>query len=289
MRHTDHMARFTPPSPRSRRLGRELRALRTGAKLTLEQVGDHVRSSSSRLSRIENGEIKARPGDVMELLDLYGVDRAGEQGRTLLELARDLREAGWWQRMETLSQRYLTFIGFEAEASTLRNFEPILIPGLLQTERYATEVIAVGWETEHEAIAERVSARLKRQEVLTTAKPLRLHAVLSEAVLMADVGGSNVMGEQYDHLVQMSKLPNVTLQVLPFAAGAHLAKGGFAMLGFEQGDPDLGYIETLAGELFLEAPKEVSRLSATFDNLRMLSLSPAESVRLIRERRPRDE
>lgn len=286
MRQTDDVPRFTPPTPRSRRLGRELRALRTGAKLTLEQVGERLQSSPSRISRVESGEIKARPGDVMELLDLYGVDRAGEQGDALLELARQLKVAGWWQRMETLSQRYLTFIGFEAEANTLRNFEPVLVPGLLQTEEYAAAVVAVGRETEHDAIDELVSARLKRQEVLSADRPIRLHAILSEAVLLADVGGADVMHAQCEHLVRMSRRANVTLQVLPFAAGAHLAThGGFAVLGFEQDDPDLGYIETLAGELFLESAKEIDRLNIAFDNLRMLSLSPAESARRLQERR----
>jgi len=277
------MPRFTPPTPRSRRLGRELRGLREHSELTLEQVGHELRFSGSRLSRIESGEIKARPGDVMELLELYEV--SPEQRTVLIDLAREQRTPGWWARLGTLSQRYLTYIGFEAEAVALRNFEPILVPGSLQTEDYARAVIAVGRETEHDAIAEGVSARMKRQEVLRADRPLRLHAILSEAVLLCEVGGAQVMCGQCEHLIAMSALPNVILQVLPFGAGAHLAiYGGFAVLGFEEGDPDLGYIETLAGELFLESPKEIDRLNTAFDNLRMLSLSPAESVRLIQEK-----
>jgi len=277
------MPRFTPPTPRSRRLGRELRGLREHSKLTLEQVGHELRFSGSRLSRIESGEIKARPGDVMELLELYEV--SPDQRTVLIELAREQRTPGWWARLGTLSQRYLTYIGFEAEAIGLRTFEPILVPGLLQTEEYARAVIAVGRETEAEAIAERVNARITRQEVLRAARPLRLHAILSEAVLLCEVGGNVAMRGQCEHLVQMSTLPNVTIQVLPFAAGAHLASyGGFSVLGFEHDDPDLGYIETLAGELFLESPKEIDRLNTAFDNLRMLSLSPADSVRLIQEK-----
>lgn len=277
------MPRFTPPTPRSRRLGRELRSLREHSKLTLEQVGARLRSSGSRLSRIESGEIKARPGDVMELLEIYEV--SPEQRSVLIELAREQRTPGWWVRLGTLSQRYLTYIGFEAEAVTLRTFEPVLVPGLLQTQGYAASVIAVGRETEAEAIAERVSARMTRQEVLEAARPLRLHAVVSEAVLLCEVGGAEVMRGQCEHLVKMSALANVTLQVLPFAAGGHLASyGGFSVLGFEQDDPDLGYIETLGGELFLELPKEIDQLNTAFDNLRMLSLSPADSVRVVQER-----
>jgi hypothetical protein len=107
----------------------------------------------------------------------------------------------------------------------------------------------------------------------------------SEAAVLCEVGDAAVMRAQCERLVTMSAQPNVTLQVLPFLAGAHLAtNGGFNVLGFEEGDPDLGYIETLAGELFLESPKEIDWLNTAFDNLRTLSLSPAESARLIQEK-----
>jgi transcriptional regulator with XRE-family HTH domain len=275
----DHqgMPRFSPVTPRSRRLGRELRRLREARSLTLDEAGKLIESSGSRISRIESGEIKARPGDVMELLHAYGVPIDDDQATALLDMARQLREAGWWQRLDTLSLRYLTFIGFEAEATVLRNFEPTVVPGLLQTEEYARAVIGVGRETESEAIEQRLQARLKRQEILKRAKPLRLWAILSEAVLACEVGGPDVLREQLKHLVKMAALPNVTIQ--------HLAVyGGFAVLSFEQGDPDLGYIETLAGELFVEAPDQINKLTTVYDHLKTLSLSPAESVRLIKER-----
>jgi Domain of unknown function (DUF5753) len=115
--------------------------------------------------------------------------------------------------------------------------------------------------------------------------PLRMWAILSEAVLHCEVGSTDVQHEQLRHLVEMGKLPNVTIQVLPFTAGAHFAAhGGFAIMSFEKGDPDLGYIETLTGELFLESDQEIKKLTMVFDHLKTLSLSPADSVKLIRER-----
>ncbi|WP_405114668.1 DUF5753 domain-containing protein [Micromonospora sp. NBC_01405] len=276
------MPRFTPATPRSRRLGRELRKIRETKGLTGEETAKLVRCSSSRISRIESGEIKPRAGDVMELLVAYGIRIDEEPGTSLLEQARDLREEGWWQR---LGGRYATYIAYEEEAAELKNFEPMLVPGLLQTERYAREVNAIGRESDKDTINQRVAARMTRQEVLhRQPTPLRMHAILSEAAVRTEVGGPDVLREQLDHLVTLSRLPNVTIQVLRFEAGAHLAiSSGFALLTFEQDDPPLGYIETLAGELFLESSRDLVRLSAAYDNLRTLARSPAESVKLMKE------
>jgi len=254
--------------------------------MTLEDAGKALRCSPSRIQRIETGHIKARPGDVAELLLTYEVPLDSEQARELQTLARELGAPGWWQRLGTLSQRYLTLIGFESEATEIRWFEPTLVPGLLQTEAYARGVIAVGRETEHEVIEQRVRARLERQSVLTRERqPLRLWAILSEAVLHTEVGGPDVQREQLQHLVKVAKLPNVTIQVLPFTAGAHFAAhGGFGILSFAQGDPDLGYSETLTGELFVESDEEIGKLTMVFGHLKVLSLSPADSVKLIAER-----
>ncbi|MET7821622.1 helix-turn-helix domain-containing protein [Micromonospora zamorensis] len=280
--HDMPMPRFTPATPRSRRLGRELRKLREAKGLTGDGAAGVVRCSPSRISRIESGEIKPRVGDVMELLVAYGVKIDEEPGTSVLEQARGLREEGWWQR---LGGKYATYIAYETEAVELKNFEPMLVPGLLQTEAYAREVNVIGRETDPEGVKERVTARMTRQEVLhRKPTPLRLHAILSEASVRTEVGGPAVLREQLDHLVTLSRLPNVTIQVLRFEAGAHLADGsGFALLAFEPDDPPLGYIETLAGELFLESSRDMARLSAAYDNLRTLAMSPAESMKFIKE------
>ncbi|HET9657104.1 MAG TPA: helix-turn-helix transcriptional regulator, partial [Kineosporiaceae bacterium] len=252
----------------------------------MEEAAKQLGCSASRISRIETGDIKPRPGDVIELLMAYDVPLEGEPGTSLLAVARELRESGWWQRMDTLSSRYATFIAYEAEAVELRNFQPTLVPGLLQTEDYARAVSSVGRETDHEAIEQRVQARLTRQQVLSRGpSPLRLHAILSEATLLSEVGGQDVLRAQLEHIVRLAASPNVTVQVLRFAAGATLAdRGGFAILTFERDEPPLGYCESAGGELFLESPREIERLNAVFDHLKTLAMSPAESTKYIRER-----
>jgi len=200
-----------------------------------------------------------------------------------MEMARELREVGWWQRLSSLPHKFQTFLAYEEEATEVQNFEPTLIPGLLQTEAYARAVFTAGQERNTDAVEQRVRARLKRQELLARAKKsLRLHTIVSEAALLVEVGSSEVMREQFLHIVEMTRRTHITLQVLRFAAGAHMADhGGFVIMSFEEG-PHLGYIDTLGGSLFLEAPDEVRRLVTVYDHLRELAMSPAESVRFIK-------
>lgn len=287
MRDDQRMARFTPPTPRSRRLGRELRRLREARSLTQGDAAKLLKCSQQRIARIESGDIKPRPRDVLEILVAYDVPHDEEQGLALRAMAEQLREPGWWQRLNTLPARYVTFIAYEAEAADLRQFQPTLIPGLIQTRAYAHEVIRIGRETDQEEITQRVEARLKRQEVLTARQPpLRLQAIITEQALMLEVGDADLRREQLDHIIKVATLPNVTVQVLTLAAGAHLAvHGGFEVLTFADGDPPLGYIETLAGELFLESPEEIRRLTGVFEHLLSLALSPRESIRLIQEKK----
>jgi hypothetical protein len=254
--------------------------------MNMEAAAAKLDCSVSRVSRLESGDIRPRPGDVIELLMAYDVPLEGEPGKSLLALARELRGSGWWQRLDALSSRYATFIAYEAEAAEMRNFEPTLVPGLLQTEEYARAVNSVGRETDAEAIEQRVRARLTRQEVLARKpSPLDLHAILSEATLMFEVGGPDVLRGQLEHIAALAARPNITVQVLRFAAGATLAdRGGFAVLTFERDEPPLGYCETAAGELFLESPKEIERLTTIFDHLKALAMSPAASVKFIKER-----
>lgn len=287
MREDQRMARFTPPTPRSRRLGRELRRLREARNLTQGDAAKLLKCSQQRIARIESGDIKPRPRDVLEILVAYDVPHDEEQGLALRAMAEQLREPGWWQRLNTLPARYVTFIAYEAEATDLRQFQPTLIPGLMQTRAYAQEVIRIGRETDQEEITQRVEARLKRQEVLTARKPpLRLQAIITEQALMLEVGDADVRREQLAHIIKVAALPNVTVQVLTLAAGAHLAvHGGFEVLTFADGDPPLGYIETLAGELFLESPEEIRRLRGVHEHLLSLALSPRESMRFIQEKK----
>ncbi|WP_163511377.1 helix-turn-helix domain-containing protein [Fodinicola acaciae] len=282
------MPRFSPPTPRSRRLGRALKKLRTARErdLSLEKAAALIASSPARLSRIESGEIKARPGDVMEILVAYELSVDSEPGASLIEMARQLRETAWWSHLDQLPNKYVTFIAYEAEAALLRNFEPLLVPGLLQTEDYARAVSSVGREADEPGIDQRVTTRLRRQQVLhRRPAPLKFHAIVSEAALHCEVGDRDVLRQQLRHIANVSRLSNVTVQVLPFAAGAELAdRHGFAILTFEREDPTLGYTEMLTGQQLLSGAQEVARLDATYDHLRKLALSPAESASLIRKR-----
>lgn len=285
MRDNQGVARFAPPTPRSRRLGRELRRLREERGMTLEQAGAAIGMSGARISKVELGDIKISAGGVIELLQAYDIDPSSESAAAMIGTARAMRtEVGWWQRLESLPSRYATYIAYEAEARSLEHWEPSLVPGLLQTRAYAQKVIRLGREMDTEAIEQRVQVRLRRQEVLTRKpQPLRLHALLSEAALRVKVGGDReILVEQLGHLLQLGRRSNVTIQVLTFAAGEHLATyGGFSLLSFGGGDPPLGYIETLAGELFLEDPKDIARLSNVYDSLKALALSPAETATYI--------
>ncbi len=220
---------------------------------------------------------------MLEILVAYDEPIDKDPGRALLEMARELREVGWWQRLNSLPPKFQTFLAYEEEAVDARNFEPTLIPGLLQTEAYARAVVSVGQAPTADVIGQRVRARLKRQELLTrAAKPLKLHAIVSEAALLVEVGTPEVMREQLMHLIETTRQKQVTMQVLRFAAGAHMADhGAFVIMSFEEGPP-LGYIDTLGGSLFLESPDDIRRLVTVYDHLRELAMSPAESAKLIK-------
>lgn len=285
----EHVPRRNPPNLRSTRLGRGFRALRESKGLTMVEAGKLLDRSQSWLSRVEDGKLKISRGDAALLLMTYGVSLESEQGKATIEAAKALNTVGWWVGLETLSLPYLTYIGFEAEATEIRNLEIALFPGLLQTREYAEALALVGLETDPEHVQQRVDAKMKRQELLAREHPPRFHAVISEAALLCEVGGPTVLANQLRHVVALAaKNPNIIIQVLRFAAGAHLAaQGGFAILCFGGGDPDLGHVETPTGSLFLESAKDVHQLTAVFDDVVMRAMSPAESIRFI-EQKARD-
>jgi len=181
------------------------------------------------------------------MLDLYGV--SAQQGASLVQLARDSRQKGWWHAYsDTIQPQFATYIGLESAASEIRIYEVTLIPGLLQTEEYARTVIAAGTVGgDHEGTERNVALLMARQPLLTGDDPPRLWAVLDEAALRRTVGGAGLMRLQLDHLLDLARLPNVAIQVIPFGAGAHPAMGRpFVILAFpERADPDVVYLEDL--------------------------------------------
>ncbi len=268
------------PALRRRQLGAELRRLRDRAGVTIDQVAAHLECSASKISRIETGQTGVTPRDVRDILTVYGV--AQEVVDDLVEIAREAREKGWWQLYgDVLTSAY---VGLEAAADRIRAYEAQVLPGLLQTEGYVRAMIesARPGITDDE-VDRRVRVRTSRQSLLVQNEPIDFWVILDEAVLRRPVGGPEVMRQQLDHLVSMAELSNVTLQVLPFSAGAHAGMDGtFAMLLFDGSfSQDLVFAANAAGGLILEKDTELQRYAFIFDRLKSCSLHPDDSIAMI--------
>jgi transcriptional regulator with XRE-family HTH domain len=271
------------PTVRRRRLALELRRLREAARLTCEEVAEHLECSASKISRVETGRVSVSPRDVRDMLELYGV--AAGQRESLVQLARDSRQKGWWHAYsDTMQPQMATYIGLESAASEIRIYEVSLIPGLLQTEDYARAVIRAGMvNSPAEDIERRVSLLMARQPAVIREDPPKIWAVLDEAALRRRVGGAGLMRLQLEHLLAQAALPNVAVQVIPFGGGAHPAMGRpFIILVFpERVDTDVVYLEDLTSALYLEDVAEVDRYNVFFNHLRATALSFDDSAALI--------
>jgi len=276
---------MTTPSPtvRRKRLTVELRRLREQAGLTCEDVGHRLECSGTRISRMETGRIGARPGDVHELLEIYGV--TGAAADSLVQLARDARRKGWWRVYgRVLPPWFEAYIGLESDAARLHDFQPSVVPGLLQTEDYARAVLRGAPHAGcAEDIDQQVALRMRRQAVLDESRPPQLHVVLSESVLWVQAGGPTVLRAQLLRLADLASRPDLTVQVLPLRAAAHVQPvSPFTMLEFaDPADPAVVYLEHLTGSLFLENEDEVRRYRVIFDHLRAESLGTGQSADLI--------
>jgi transcriptional regulator with XRE-family HTH domain len=273
------------PTLRGRRLAIELQQRREVTGLSREEVARQLEWSTSTLFRIETGRSRPQPGNVRALLELYGV--TGPERDGLIQLARDARKPGWWHSFrDVLPDPYGVYIGLEAGTATIRNFQPIVVPGLLQTEEYARATTRNGaYELDHDEVERRVEVRMARQKILARRDRPRLWGIVDEAVIHRQVGGPEVMREQLRHLADCAGQGKTTLQVVPYRAGAHAGTTGpFTILEFpEPADPAVVYVETLAGDIYLEEPADVNRYSIAFDRLLAAALHPDDSVRLIEQ------
>lgn len=274
------------PTLRRRRLSAELRTMREQIGMTSVEATKRLEWSGGRLTKMERGEWKLpNPRDIRDLCDLYGV--TDERRRDyLITLARQGRERGWWHAYrDMLSEEYTTYIGLEAGAATVFVVDLVVIPGLLQTEEYAHAVMLGGpAEITTEQIKRRVDLRVERQKLITRHDdPLRLWVVIDEAALRREVGTPEVMRGQLVHICELAELARVTIQVIPFKAGAHAAtSGAFSILEFpEPEDPDAVYVENPAGELFVELPAEVEIFHTAYRRLQATALSPEASIEMI--------
>ncbi|TDD46244.1 XRE family transcriptional regulator [Kribbella antibiotica] len=251
-------------------LGGHLRRMRDAAGISRSDAGWEIRSSESKVSRMELGRVGFKERDVRDLLTLYGLDDSEERER-LLALAREANNPGWWHRYgDVLPNWFQSYLGLESVAALIRSYELQFVPGLLQTPDYVRAVVQLGRGlTSAEEIERRVNLRISRQEVLTRPAPVRLWAVIDEAALRRPIGGAKTIMMQIDHLIEMSQLPNVTIQVMGFAAGGHAATGGaYSILRFPDADlADVVYIEHLTSALYLDKLEDLDQYTATMEAL----------------------
>jgi transcriptional regulator with XRE-family HTH domain len=256
------MAQGGGGSPTVRRMlvGVRLRRLRTDAGISREEAGEAIRASEWKIHRLENGQVGFKERDIVDLLRLYGVGDAGEIA-AVVGMALEANEQGWWHDYgDVLPQWFRAYVDLEQAATLIRTYEGQFVPGLLQTEEYARAVMGGALDEAPDDIERRVEVRVARQTLLTSADAPRLWAVIDEAALRRPIGGSpEVMRVQLERLIDATKLPNVTLQVLPFGAGAHPAMvGAFSILRFADSDlPDVVYLEHLTGAMYLDKRDDV--------------------------------
>jgi transcriptional regulator with XRE-family HTH domain len=279
------MAARPAPTVKRRRLAQELRRYRDATGMTIEQVAERLEWSVGKISKIENARVGVLPRDVKFLLSVYGVSEDAPEREALLTLAKESRQRGWWQQYgDAIAEYFEVYLGLESAATSLARYHGEYVPGLLQTHDYARAVCRAFSPTASEdEIERRVKARIARQEGLAGPDGLQLWVVLNEAVLHRLVGSRAIMLEQLTKLNDVGETGSVTLQVLPYSAGAHpVMDTPFALLGFEAtGDPEIVYLEYPTGALYLENQDEVARYRRFFDHLRATSLSEAESRRLV--------
>ncbi|WP_433465291.1 helix-turn-helix domain-containing protein [Spirillospora sp. CA-128828] len=262
------------PTVRGRRLARELRELREHAGLRPEDVAQRLAWSRQKVMRIERALTKASGNDLNAAMDLYGV--TSPQRDALLQLAKDAWKRGWWTAYRDIFAG--TYLSLEDEASQIREWQPQVVPGLLQTPDYAREVVMAFTSDAAEA-ERRVAARMTRRSILSRPNAPELHVVLDEAILHRRMGSAETMRAQFDSLLTDSRRPHVELRVLPFDRGRHPGlNGGFVVLTFEVGiDPDIAYLETPGGDIYLESEDDVGRRRVVFDELSEMAMSSDES------------
>jgi Domain of unknown function (DUF5753)/Helix-turn-helix domain len=251
-------------------VGRQLGVLRERAGLSFREAGEVIYASEWTVRRMERGDVGFKLNNVKGLLGAYGVSDPGEV-EAFLALAAEANSPGWWQDYgDVVPAWFRMFVGLEEAASVIRSYQPQFVPGLLQTAGYARALTVAGFPgASEEEVERRVAFRLARQGLLSRPDPPRLWVVMEETVLRRGVGGSGVMREQVGRLIEASRLPNVTLQVMPFVAGPHPAMfGPFVVCRFPVDEvPDIVYGETMTGGFYLDKPDEVGPYMEALDRV----------------------
>ncbi|KUM84546.1 helix-turn-helix domain-containing protein [Streptomyces pseudovenezuelae] len=267
-------------------LGRRLQDRRQGAGASLEDAARALRVTSLTIRRLEKAEVALKPLYVEKLLETYGADR--QEIDEFVELAERANEPGWWHTYrDVLPNWFSAYVSLETGARTLRTYEPHYVTGLLQTHAYARGVLRGGFPQEaDEDLARRVDLRLRRQSLLDRSDAPTLWVVMEEAVLHRLVGGPEVMREQIERLLEVSELDHVSVDVVPFTAGAHVgACAPFTYFRFEEPElPDIVYTEVLSGAMYLDQRSDVSAHLEAHNRMSLLT-SDADSRALLNRMR----
>lgn len=279
----DH--RYAGPTVSRMLVGAELRRLREARGISREDAGNSIRASHSKISRLELGRTGFKRRDVADLLSLYGVTDDGERA-TLLSLAEQAGMPGWWHTYgDVVPAWFDAYLGLEQAACVIRGYEVQFVPGLLQTEDYARAVIRLGpGDSTEEQVERRVALRIRRQRLLHQADPPKLWIVIDEAALRRLIGGVATMRAQIEHLIELTELPHVTIQIMPFCAGGHPgAAGPITILRFPQGElPDVVYLEQLASSLYLDKTTETERYWHVMNRLYIEAEQPRATAETLR-------
>jgi hypothetical protein len=268
-------------------LGSQLRRLREASEISRAEAGYSIRGSESKISRLELGRVGLKERDVADLLTMYGVTSA-EDRESFLAMVRRSNEPGWWHRYNDLMPDWFQdYVGLEEAASRILTYELQFVPGLMQTEAYARAIASHGRpELGGEDVDRRVALRMSRQKILARPGAPRLWAVIDESVLFRPIGGRDVMLAQLDYLLELTKQPQVTLQIVPFALSGYAAEGPFTMLRFTEAElPDLVYIEHLAGAMYLDRREEVELYGRVFDRLTVDAVTPDRTRQMLAKAR----
>jgi transcriptional regulator with XRE-family HTH domain len=267
-------------------LGNQLRRFREAANVPPDRAADEIRASRSKISRLENGRVRFKARDVTDLLTLYGITNEETRAR-MLSLARQANAPGWWSKYGNVTADWFeAYLDLEASASVIRTFDLQFVHGLFQTEAYARAVTLLSYmSAAADEIDQRVSLRLKRQELLSGPKPPHVWSVIDEGALRRPIGGPAVMRAQLNRLCEINSMRNVTIQIAPFAVGGHAAAGGaFTVLRFGEADvPDVVYIEQLTSALYLDKREDVDHYMEVMNRLSAKALTPGKTARFLAE------
>jgi transcriptional regulator with XRE-family HTH domain len=275
------------PTARRMILGSQLRRLREEAGITRQQAGYNIRGSESKISRLELGRVGFKERDVTDLLTMYGVEDQAER-QSFLDLVKQSNEPGWWRRFgDTMPNWFTDLVGLEEAAARIQIWEPLYVSGLLQIESYARAIFSHGRpEMADERVDQLVALRMRRQKMFSRPDAPRVWMVLDESVLHRPIGGVKVLKRQIEYLLEMSAMPHVSVQVLPYTRSGLSAEHAFSLLRFGEPElPNIAYVEYLTGSHYIEKREEIEKYSRALDMLAVDAETPDRSRALLAKRR----